>query len=113
MLGCVLAAVAWQAAQGESDLSIRLLEISAVCLTTAGAVVSADYLLGRAKAPIRSVNWVGTLALLAGLAVALPFPDHASWNQNHWWITWPLPSYGVALLTCLIGRAVLRSTNVA
>jgi hypothetical protein len=82
-----------------------MFEVSAKCLVVVAAVITADVVLGGRPDRARRVNWVGTVALAAGLTIGLgwrPLIDDSL--DPNWWHPWVLPSYVVAFVVCLAGR---------
>jgi hypothetical protein len=88
------------------------LEYSVQCLAVISAVLTADLVSGRRVEHARRIDWVGVIALLAGLVTPL-------WMRllmvavaaDPWWHPWFLPSYGVGFLVCLLGRAIFPQTS--
>jgi hypothetical protein len=108
-LACLTGAVAWCAVHRYTADFPGAFEISLVeCLTVAGAVVTADVVTGRRAGRARRIDWVGTGALLVGLAAPWWMPRLMDVYVEAWWQPWLLPSYGIAFLACLIGRVVQR-----
>ncbi len=78
------------------------LEMLTRCLVAAAAVFSADFIAvtWRQERPTK-VDWIGAVALAAGLAT--PLLEMPSLDEP-WWFPWLLPSYAVSFVTCLILR---------
>ena len=104
-LGGLVLAVAWFGLHQDAPDRVTVLDVSATILISAAAVVTADVITGahRDKRE-RRIDWVGTAALLAGLA-CLPIWMWAT-GAEPWTHTWLLPSYGMAMLVCVVGRSV-------
>ncbi len=101
-------AMAWCAVH--PDAFSMAYQISAQCLAIAGAVVSADYIVGWRCERARRMDGVGTLAMISGIAAPflLSLWTGAS-EEEQWWYPWLFPSYGVAFLICAFGRVVERT----
>ncbi len=94
LLGCTVFAIIWGALHQDLLNLWTAFERSATVLVVTCAVLTADYAGGRRQVEqIRRIDFVGVAALLAGLTVAFSGK-------------WLLPSYGIAFITCLIGRAI-------
>jgi hypothetical protein len=104
--GCLIGAAAWFTSHPYLDEPWTAFQVSVECLTVAGAVVTADYVSGRRIEPVRRVDWVGTVALLAGVTTPLWMPLLTGIEAETWRHPWLLPSYGVGSAVCLAGRMV-------
>lgn len=99
-------AIAWFSVHQGTAYLTDILEATVACLIVTSAVVAADCLMQRwwHSKQAHRIDWPGVAALLAGLIYA-PY-----WNRTigaeAWPHTWLLPSYGVAFLTCLLGRCL-------
>ena len=97
LLVCFLVAIAWLSLHPYAPASMTALILAARCLAVTGAVVTVDFVIGRRRvAQVRRVDWVGLIALLAGLATPLYVSD------------WVLRSYFVGFLVCSCGRIAQR-----
>jgi hypothetical protein len=80
-----------------------LFEISATSLAIVAAVLTGDFATGFRRDQRTPVDWVGSAALLAGLATFT-----CGWffdpSAERWWHPWLFPSYGVAFIVCFLGR---------
>jgi hypothetical protein len=111
----IIGAIVWASLHHFTDSLSAAFEVLVGCLAVAGAVLTADAVIGRRpteKAP--KIDWVGVAALLIGLAA----PMYMSYRMVEvadawWWHPWLLPSYGAAFLVCLVGRAVERKMSGA
>lgn len=80
------------------------------CLAVAGAVLTTNAVIRfKGTASARRFDFVGTLALLAGLGVSIWLPERYLWAKGKWWLPWLLPTYAVAFSCCLAGRVAQRS----
>ncbi len=103
--GGLVLAVAWFGLHQDAPDRVTVLDISATILIAAAAVVTAGVITGAHRDKrVRRIDWVGTAALLAGLA-CLPIWMRVT-GAEPWTHTWLLPSYGMAMLVCLVGRSV-------
>ena len=103
LLGCFIGAIAWSSLHPYSPAFTAAFDWSARCLALAGAVVTVDYVTGRRRIEqARRVDWIGLIALLAGLATPL-FVPHGPVD-----LAWLLPSYLVGFFVCLCGRAAQK-----
>jgi hypothetical protein len=113
LIGCLIAAIAWLSLRpyGVYAAAIgKASEAAAMCLTIAGAVLTADFLTGWAPLARRQrLDWVGGAALLAGLAIPYCHPYRYVWGLDHYWLLRPMPSYTVALLVGLCGRPIQKA----
>jgi hypothetical protein len=82
-------------------------DLVATCLVMSGAVLTA-YFLGnwRDLESSRLVDWIAVLALVAGMTTRLFFPREYASGPKSWWSPWLMPSYCIAFLVCLCGRAL-------
>ena len=100
LLGCFVGAIAWAAVHPDTPTFTTAFDFSARCLAVTGAVLTVDFMVGRQRVErLRRIDWVGSIALLAGLATPMCVP-HESMEL--------LPSYLVGFLVCLCGRAVQK-----
>jgi hypothetical protein len=73
------------------------------CLSSAAAVLSAGYVIGRHGAHAeRNIDWVGVTAVLAGPAIC--FLMHR--KPDPWWQASPLAAYAAAFVITVCGRRV-------
>lgn len=63
-------------------------------------MMSADYLTRRWRTESRNYDWIGVVALIAGLLV----PTHGAWWVSWWVYVW----YAISFGTCLLGRIAQR-----
>jgi hypothetical protein len=101
---CFCGVIAWCSLHPfDTNLSISS-KISAAFLTVAAAVLTGDFLNRRLR-PDRlcRIDWVASSALAIGLAT---FFLVRSWVSDAWWEPGLLPSYAVAFVTCVVGRAL-------
>jgi hypothetical protein len=97
LLACFVGAIAWFSLHHFAPAFRAALDLAARCLGVTGTVVTADFLIGRRRVEqARKVDWVGLIALLAGLATPL-YLSHGI-----------LPSCFVGFLVCLCGRMAQR-----
>ncbi len=109
-IGLLIGVIAWCSLHSY-EILLTALELSVRCLAVAGAVLTADVLIGRRPACIRRIDWVSAMALAAGLVT--PFCGRLLiMDVEEWWHPWLLPSYGVALLVCLVGRGAQKVGRV-
>ena len=109
-LGCFVATAAWSCLHPFAPAFTTAFEFSGRCLGVAGAVLTGDFLTGRRSLEqISRIDWVGAFALLAGLAtpVYLRYALLES-TSDPWRYPLLLPSYVVALLTCVCGRTAQK-----
>jgi hypothetical protein len=107
----IIGATVWASLNQDDPRISAVLEGLVGSLAVAGAVLTADVVIGkRLPQNVRKVDWVGVTALLAGLAAPFHMP-HAMFNAaaDSWWHPWLLPSYGAGFLVCLLGRVVQRT----
>ncbi|WP_321471985.1 hypothetical protein [uncultured Paludibaculum sp.] len=80
-------------------------------LVVASAILTADWLLKHSKPEGHGRwDWAGCTALGAGLAAPWYLPAMlVGSGDDVWWYRSLLPSYGMTLLACVIGRAVERA----
>ncbi|MCX6599924.1 MAG: hypothetical protein NTV70_26525 [Acidobacteria bacterium] len=91
---------------------VALHGIAAKCLTLVGAVVTADCVMRNACGPApRRFDPVGTIALVAGLGIALWLAEEIQRSQAQWWLHWLFPSYAVSFGATCIGRLVQRRAS--
>jgi hypothetical protein len=108
----LVGAIALVSVQQDSQRLSAVLEVSATCLAVAGAVLSADVLTGRRRVERgQRIDWIGVIALLAGLATPLFMPLLIGWTPESWWHPWLLPSWGMGFLVCLASGTVQKLTN--
>jgi len=102
----IVGVTVWASFNQYAPSLMTALAVSAGCLAVAGAVLTADAVIGKRPAEkMRKIDWVGVAALLAGFAVSLYMSHCVAWAPpDPWWHPWLLPSYGVAFLVCLCGR---------
>lgn len=76
--------------------------VPTTCLVVTAGVLTAEFLAGaRGGYRIRAIDWIGLMALVAGVTVALRIEISSidsAWNAGLLW------GYGVAFATCLAGR---------
>ncbi|MGJ5820614.1 hypothetical protein [Paludibaculum fermentans] len=75
------------------------------------AILTGDWILQRPRAGgSRWLDWVGCAALVAGVTAPwyLPVLLVGAWDDA-WWSRSLLPSYGMALLICVLGRLTERA----
>ena len=83
-------------------------------LAVVPAVLMADFVTRSWRVdPVRRFDWIGVIALLAGLATLYVPGWIVGADDSQWWHAWLLPSYGVAFLACLLGRTVRRFRSTA
>ena len=86
--------------------------ITAKLLTLVGAVLTGDCVMRKAcGAAPRRFESVGTIALIAGLGIALWISDDIEWDRAQWWSSWLFPSYAVSFGITCVGRLVQRRTG--
>ncbi|QOY84895.1 hypothetical protein [Paludibaculum fermentans] len=80
-------------------------------LVAASAILTSDWVLKRPQAEGRHrLDWVSCAALVAGLAAPWYLPTViVGTGQDAWGYQSLLPSYAMALLTCLLGRLAERA----
>lgn len=86
--------------EGTYDFLVR-------CFSVASGIITADFWFGHPVRLPKRFDWVGIVALLAGLALPMLVPNRLWANALHfelWWHPWLLPSYAIALAVCLVGR---------
>jgi len=107
LLGCFILAASWASLHHFASAFTMTFDFSARCLGVLSAVITGDLLMRRrcAEKPPK-IDWIGTIALLAGLATPL-YITHGPMEltPNPWWYPWLLPSYAVGLAACICGRA--------
>jgi hypothetical protein len=110
LLGCFVLAIAWCSLHIYAMPSAIAIDWSGRCLGVAGAVVMVDFLTKKRRveeAP--KVDWVGLIAVLAGLATPLFVPHEPLESaSNPWWHPWLLPSYVLAFMVCICGRLLQK-----
>jgi hypothetical protein len=106
LLGCLAGVTVWFS----YPMFEKPVDLLATCLAVAAAVLTADFLTRSWRADrVRRFDWIGAIAVLAGLATPLYVPGWlAGADDNPWWHPWLLPSYAVAFLVCLFGRTARR-----
>ena len=113
ILACLADAITWLSFHQEAPTLLMAFEASITALALAAAVLTADLLSGSLTAlRVQRVNWVGVLAFVAGSAVPICMPRWTHSVVESWWHPWLLPSYGVAFLVCLSGRALQTIARV-
>ena len=104
-----VAAIAILALWPYAKASLVVHDISVKCIAVAGAVLTADLVIGlQGGSARRRFDAVGLSALLAGVATALYLPEQFLWAKGQWWLPWLLPAYAVGFLAAFAGRAVQR-----
>jgi hypothetical protein len=97
LLACFIGATAWLSLHQYAPAFTAALDLAARCLGVTGTVITVDFLFGRRRVEqARKVDWVGLIALLAGLAT----PLYLSYGI--------LPSCFVGFLVCLCGRVAQK-----
>jgi hypothetical protein len=109
-LGCFVVAAAWSSFYPYAPTFTTAFDFSARCLGVTSAVLTGDFMMGRRRLEqVKRVDWVGSFAFLAGLAMPLYVPHGPmELTPDPWWHPWLLPSYLAALLVCVCGRAAQR-----
>ena len=110
LIACLVGAIAWLSLRPYAPACSTALDWAARCLGVTSAIITVDMVVGRQRVePARRVDWVGCIALLAGLATPL-YVTHGPMEltQDPWWYPWLLPSYLVGLLVCLCGRVAQK-----
>jgi hypothetical protein len=109
---CAVVAIAILALHPFATVSTAAIEICEKSLAIAGAVLTADVVMGWKRLTVKGrFDPVGVMALVAGTAVSLLLPSEYLWAKGQWWLPWLLPSYAVAFLICIAGRSVQRLTQ--
>jgi peptidoglycan/LPS O-acetylase OafA/YrhL len=112
LLGFLIGAIALASVQEDSPNLSAVFEVSATCLAVAGAVLAADIVIGRHRVErAKKIDWIGAVALLAGLATPLYMPLVISAAPESWWHPWLLPSCGMGFLVCLASGAVQKMSS--
>jgi hypothetical protein len=106
---CLIAVIAWLSLHPFAPAIDIASEIAATWLAVAGAVLTADFVIGRQVTRVRGIDWVGVSALLAGMASVFCLPGKYLWGLDNWSCPWLLPTYGVGFVVCLAGRAVQKA----
>lgn len=106
--------IAWFSLHPEAVNLSAPFEISVTCLVVVAAILSAGFVAGRWRVEsVRRIDWIGVVALLAGLETPLYM---SYWSigagAESWWHPWLLPAYGVGFLVCLFGRIAQRIRTV-
>lgn len=101
--GCSISAIVWFSLHPTTKGIETVFEFCTMALVAASAVLTADVIARRQLVRARRIDWVGTLALVSGLAVPACIRVAESW-----WHPWLLPSYGIAFTVCLFGRMVFH-----
>jgi hypothetical protein len=105
---CLIGTIAWCSLQQHVPALWALFDVSATALVVLAGILTADSVSGwRRVDQVRTINWLGTVALAAGSATAFCMPPWAL-AGDAWWHPWLLPSYGVGFLACLLGRTTQR-----
>lgn len=95
--------------RGNALVFTTALDWSARCLGVTSAVITVDFLSRKHRIqPTPKVDWIGLMALIAGLATPLYVPRGLIESTPTWWYSWMLPSYLMAFLACLCGRMSQR-----
>ncbi len=112
VLGFLIGAIAWASVQQDSPTLSAAFEMSATCLAVAGAVLAADIVTGRHRIErVQRVDWIGAVALLAGLATPWYMPPLIGAAPESWWHPWLLPSCGMGFLVCLASGTVQKTST--
>jgi hypothetical protein len=97
LLACFVGATAWLSLHPYAPAFTAALDLAARCLGVTGTVITVDFAIGRRRVEqARRVDWVGLIALLAGLATPLYLSRGI------------LPSCFVGFLVCLCGRVAQK-----
>jgi hypothetical protein len=106
---CVVTAIAILALHPYATASIFASDICVKCIAVAGAVLTADVVMGLKRVSARrSFDVVGLIALFAGAVTGLCLPKQFFWAQGQWWLPWLLPTYAAGFLVCFVGRSAQR-----
>jgi hypothetical protein len=110
LLACSAGSVAWCSIYMFNTYDTGFFDWSARCLAATGAVITVDFMTGRRySARPRKLDWVGTIAILTGMAASLYVPHgELIYTRFPWWYPWVLTSYVVSFLLSLGGRLIQR-----
>jgi hypothetical protein len=110
-IGCICGVIVWCSLHSLDEMLMMSLRASAGCIVVVAGVLTADFISGRRLVePAPRMDWIGSGALLAGLATAFCVPLAVT---DPWWQPGLLPSYGVGFTTCLLGRMLQKKFSGA